>query len=291
MPSLAVARVVLREMTTRERVARTPEPDLVMDDPAKVAAYTRAGREDGVMAPVYLFHTAHMCEVIRPGDTVIDLACGPATQLAQVARLNPDVRFIGIDLSRPMLERASDHVAALRLSNVELRHGDITVLASVADGSADAVVSSMALHHLPTVDLLGKNFAQVKRVLRPGGGAYFADFGRLFSAKSIDYFAYQYADRQPELFTLDYLYSLKAAFSVDDFRRASAVLGEAVRLSSTFGAAFMVALKSPPRRTLPDPLLQALVELRTAMPSHHKADFRDLRRVFSIGGLRLSSPL
>lgn len=291
MPSLAVARVVLREMTTRERVARTPEPDLVMDDPAKVAAYTRAGREDGVMAPVYLFHTAHMCEVIRPGDTVIDLACGPATQLAQVARLNPDVRFIGIDLSRPMLERASDHVAALRLSNVELRHGDITVLASVADGSADAVVSSMALHHLPTVDLLGKTFAQVKRVLRPGGGAYFADFGRLFSAKSIDYFAYQYADRQPELFTLDYLYSLKAAFSVDDFRRASAVLGEAVRLSSTFGAAFMVALKSPPRRTLPDPLLQALVELRTAMPSHHKADFRDLRRVFSIGGLRLSSPL
>lgn len=278
-------------MTTRERVARTPEPDLVMDDPAKVAAYTRAGREDGVMAPVYLFHTAHMCEVIRPGDTVIDLACGPATQLAQVARLNPDVRFIGIDLSRPMLERASDHVAALRLSNVELRHGDITVLASVADGSADAVVSSMALHHLPTVDLLGKTFAQVKRVLRPGGGAYFADFGRLFSAKSIDYFAYQYADRQPELFTLDYLYSLKAAFSVDDFRRASAVLGEAVRLSSTFGAAFMVALKSPPRRTLPDPLLQALVELRTAMPSHHKADFRDLRRVFSIGGLRLSSPL
>lgn len=291
MPSLAVARVVLRELTTGERFGRTPEPDLVMDDPAKVAAYTRAGREDGVMAPVYLFHTTHMCEVIRPGDTVVDLACGPATQLAQLARLNPDVRFIGIDLSPPMLERAREHVAALGLANVELRQGDITELSSLADASVDAVVSSMALHHLPTVELLGQTFAQVRRVLRPGGGLYLADFARLHAEKSILYFAYQYADRQPELFTLDYLYSLKAAFSVDDFRQASAVLGDAARLARTFGAAFMVALKSPARRALPPALLSPLVRLREAMPAHHQTDFRDLKRVFALGGLRFSVPL
>lgn len=289
MPSLAVARVVLRELTTGERVGRTPEPDLVMDDPAKVAAYTRAGREDGVMAPVYLFHTTHMSEVIRLGDTVVDLACGPATQLAQLARLNPEVRFIGIDLSPPMLESAREHVAALGLANVELRHGDITELSSLGNGSVDAVVSSMALHHLPTVDLLMKTFAQVARVLRPGGGIYMADFARLHTEKSIRYFAYQYADRQPELFTLDYLYSLKAAFSVQDFRQASAVLRDAAKLTRTFGAAFMVALKSRPRRRLPDPLIRNLVALRDAMPQYHKADFKDLKMVFALGGLRLTS--
>jgi arsenite methyltransferase len=289
MPSLAVARVLLREMTTAERIGRTPEPDLVMDDPDKVAAYTRAGREDGVMAPVYLFHTTHMCEVIRPGDTVVDLACGPATQLAQLARLNPDVRFIGIDLSAPMLARAREHVAALGLANVELRQGDITELSSLGDGSVDAVVSSMALHHLPTVDLLEKTFAQVRRVLRPGGGVYLADFARLHAEKSILYFAYQYADRQPELFTLDYLYSLKAAFSVDDFRRAGALLGDAAKLTRTFGAAFMVALKSRRRRQLPAPLVAGLVALRDAMPPHHSADFKDLKTVFALGGLRFSA--
>jgi ubiquinone/menaquinone biosynthesis C-methylase UbiE len=291
MPSLAVARVVLRELTTAERFGRTPEPDLVMDDPAKVAAYTRAGREDGVMAPVYLFHTAHMSEVIRPGDTVVDLACGPATQLAQLARLNPDVRFVGVDLSPPMLERAREHVAALGLSNVELRHGDITELTSFADASVDAVVSSMALHHLPTPALLERTFAQVRRVLRPGGGVYLADFARLHAEKSILYFAYQYADRQPELFTLDYLYSLKAAFSVDDFRRASAALGGAARLHRSFGAAFMVTLKSPARRALPPALVQELVALRDAMPAHHKTDFRDLKTVFMLGGLRFPAGL
>ncbi len=286
MISPSVARVVLREMIASERVGRTPEPDLVRDDPAKVAAYTRAGREDGVMAPTYLFHTTHMSEVIQPGDTVVDLACGPATQLAQLARLNPDARFIGVDLSPPMLERAREHVAALGLGNVELREGDISELASLADASADAVVSSMALHHLPTVVQLEKTFLQVRRVLRPGGGIYLADFGRLKTERSILYFAYQYADRQPELFTLDYLHSLKAAFSVDEFRRASALLGGAARLSRTFGAAFMVALKSPRRRPLPELLVRELVALRDAMPVNHKADFRDLKRVFRLGGLR-----
>ena len=286
MPSLAVARVVLRELTTAERFGRTPEPDLVMDDLAKVDAYTRAGREDGVMAPVYLHHTAHMSEVIRPGDTVVDLACGPATQLAQLARLNPQTRFIGVDLSPPMLERARVHVGSLRLSNVELRQSDITELASFGDASVDAVVSSMALHHLPTPALLERTFAQVRRVLRPGGGVYMADFARLNAEKSILYFAYQYADRQPELFTLDYLYSLKAAFSVDDFRHACAALGGAARLVRPFGAAFMVVLKSPPRRMLPRALVQELVAVRDAMPAHHKTDFRDLKTVFALGGLR-----
>ena len=68
MPSLPVLKTLLRELTTREQSARINEPDLVMDDPDKVAAYTRAGREDGVMAPVYLFHCAQICAVIRPGD-------------------------------------------------------------------------------------------------------------------------------------------------------------------------------------------------------------------------------
>ena len=75
-----------------------PEPSLVMDDPQQVTAYAKAGRENGVMAPVYIFNGANICEVIRAGDIVVDLGCGPANQLAMVARLNPDVHFIGVDI-------------------------------------------------------------------------------------------------------------------------------------------------------------------------------------------------
>ena len=104
MPSLAVLRTLARELMSREHPARVPEPDLVMDDPAKVEAYNKAGQVDGVMAPVYLFHGANACEVIQPGDLVLDLACGPANQLGMIARLNPQTRVIGVDLSEQALD-------------------------------------------------------------------------------------------------------------------------------------------------------------------------------------------
>ena len=286
MPSLPVLRTLLREVTTSERSARVPEPDLVMDDPAKVAAYNEAGRADGVMAPVYLFHGANACEVIRPGDRVVDLACGPANQLALIARLCPEARFVGVDLSEPMLARASEHVRASGLANVELRLGSITELPGLGDGSVDAVISTMALHHLPTQDMLRAAFSEIRRVLKPGGGVYLADFGHLKSERSIDYFAHQYADRQPELFTLDYLYSLRAAFSATDFRAAGAVLGQDARFHTTFLAPYMVAFKSAARRGADAALEEGINRLRAALPRHHQADLRDLVTFFGLGGLR-----
>ena len=286
MPSVAVLRTLVREVVTFERVPRVPEADLVMDDPGKVAAYVEAGRTDGVMAPVYLFNCAQACSVLRPGDTVVDLACGPANQLAMVAEVNPDCRFIGIDLSDPMLSRASEHIARRGLTNVELRRGDISNLRDIADASVDATLSTMALHHLPTVRHLEDTFREMARILRADGGVYVADFGRLKSKASIDYFGNQYADRQPELFTVDYLNSLHAAFSRSDFARASAALGSRARLYSTFLAPFMVAVKSAPRQRDDEAMRQALQSRARALPEHHRRDLADLQTFFGAGGLR-----
>ena len=286
MPSAAVIRTLMRELTAMQRTARVTEPDLVMDEPDKVAAYVRAGRADGVMAPVYLFHCANACEVIRPGDVVLDLACGPANQLAMIAKLNPASRFIGIDLSEPMLSRAREHVGSEGVHNVEFRMQDISDLRGLADGSVDAVISTMALHHLPNVELLVRTFAEAARVLKRGGGVYLVDFGHLKAERSILYFAYQYADRQPELFTEDYLNSLRAAFALDDFRRAGTALRGRAKMYQTFLAPFMVAFKSAVRRDEDPALSDRLRDMRESLPHHHRADLRDLVTFFRLGGLR-----
>jgi SAM-dependent methyltransferase len=290
MPSAQLIQTVVREMFTRERSERVTEPDLVMDDPENVAAYVEAGREHAVMAPVYLFHCANICEVIRPGDTVVDLACGPANQLAMVARLNPETKFIGVDLSQPMLERARELIERQGLKNVEFRHGDITDLSFFADRSVDAVMSTMALHHLPTFDLLCRTYAEVARILKQGGGVYMVDFGHLKSKRSIDYFAYQYADRQPALFTEDYYNSLHAAFYPDDFRKAVQPLEGRARLYSTIGLPFMMALKSAPRRSVAEAreLAAQLAHMKKNLPEWHKADHADLIRHFRLNGMTCS---
>jgi arsenite methyltransferase len=287
MLSIPFLKVILREIFSSGRVARVPEPDLVMDDPEKVLAYTRAGREDGVMAPVYLFHAAHICEVINPGETVVDLACGPATQLGMIARLNPETNFVGVDLSQPMLDKANAYINEQKLTNVKTAKGNITELSMFEDNSVDAVFSTMALHHLPDKNALKETFSAIRRILKPGGGVYLADFARLKSAKSINYFAYQYADRQPELFTLDYLYSLNAAFSLDDFIEAKSQLPADVDFYKLFLLPFMVALKSKPRRkSVPDELIRTLKNIENNLPEHHKVDIKDLKETFKLGGLK-----
>ena len=284
---LDLVKVFLHETLARPPyVPRLTESDLVMDDPVKVAAYTRAGRIDGVMSPVYLFHCLNICEMIRVGDTVIDLACGPATQLAQVAALNPRVSFTGIDLSEPMLSRARQHIDELRLDNVTFRTGSITHLEGIADSSVDVIMSTMALHHLPDVNSLSQTFRECARVLKPGGGVYLADFGHLRTKHSIQYFGNQYADRQPELFTFDYLQSLNAAFFPKDFEKAADVLKNSCRLYKTFGFPYMMILKGKPRRTMDSAFAATVAKELAKLSPNFAADFADLKMFFRLGGLR-----
>ncbi|MCQ1549065.1 MAG: class I SAM-dependent methyltransferase [Candidatus Accumulibacter phosphatis] len=285
MTSLQILKVLVRELITSERAIRIPEPDLVMDRAEQVEAYTTAGAEGGTMAPVYLFHTTQISQVLRPGDTVVDLACGSANQLAQVARLNPDVHFLGIDLSPTMLARARQLTTEKSLANCEFRLASITDLGFLENRSVDAVISTLAFHHLPDAASLQASFREAGRVLKPDGGVYFADLGHLRAEKSIEYFGRQYADRQPEIFTVDYLNSLRAAFSLHDFKLAAQAFGGQLAVMSTFLVPYMIVVKSAARRPPDERLARALRALRQSLPDHHRSDLKDLILFFRAGGL------
>jgi len=286
MPNPALIPTFLRELVVARSLPREPEPDLVMDDAAQVAAYVEAGRIDGVMASAYLFHSARVSQVIAGAKSVLDLGCGPATQLAQIAQFNPDIRFTGIDLSPNMLADAEKHVRALGLNNVDFRHGDITRLESVADQSMDAVISTMALHHLPTLQHLDACFAEVRRVLKPGGALYLTDFSRLKSLKSVIFFAYMNAKHQPHIFSLDYERSLRAAFLEEDFRAVAARhFPSGVQVETTFKVPFLVIVKTPDRPA-PESLRRHVAAMRKALKPRYRRDLDDLRMFFALGGLR-----
>ncbi len=103
---------------------------------------------------------------------------------------------------------------------------------------------------------------------------------------SIRYFAYQYADRQPAIFTEDYHNSLRAAFFVSEFQRAGAHIAEHAKLYSTFLVPYMIAFKSARKHK---PNHQQITDLHKHwhdMPVHHRRDFADLKTFFRFGGLR-----
>jgi len=285
MAHVGLVPVIYREVLKPRQFPREPEPALVMDDPEQVKAYADAGRADGLMAAAYLFHTARISQVIQGCREVLDLGCGPATQLCQVAALNPEIRFTGVDLSPSMLASAYAHVDQHKLANVALAEGDITRLTAFDAHSFDGVISTLALHHLPSTAHLEACFAEIARVLRPGGAIYLADFGRLKSLKSVLYFAYMNAKHQPHVFSLDYERSLRAAFLADELRAlAVRKLPKGVRVHCTFLAPLLVAIQTEPK-PLPRDLQTRLVAMRQRLPRRYRIDLDELRQFFRLGGL------
>ena len=285
MPRWGMFPVLLRESLTKDARPREPEPDLVMDGGEQVDAFVEAGRIDGVMAASYLFNTARITATIHGCGTVVDLGCGPATQLAQVAQFNPDTSFIGVDLSAGMLDNAKAYVKQVGVSNIRFVQDDFSRLSQIPDRSADGVISTLALHHLPTHQHLRECFRQIARILRAGGAVYLVDLGRLKSLKSIIYFAYMNAAHQPHIFSLDYERSLRAAFLREDFEAlAREHLAPDVRVYSTFKIPVLHIVKTPDRN-LPANVAARLRDAREQLVSKYRGDLDLIRRLIRMGGL------
>jgi arsenite methyltransferase len=284
MPQLSFLPVILRETMARQGFPREPEPDLVMEGPEQVAAYALAGRVDGEMGASYLFHAAHCSQTIVGARRVIDLGCGPATQLCQIAKFNPDTEFIGVDLSSEMLETARAHAKACGLSNVDFRQGDISKLSMFADASVDGVISTMALHHLPRLELLQQCMREIARVLAPDGAIYLTDFARLKTLRSVLFFAYRSEASQPRIFLLDYERSLRAAFSYKDVEGCLDFLPRS-GLVTTFMVPFIFILKTQARQLGPEQK-QRFSDARKSLPRKYRADLDDMRLFLKLGGLK-----
>lgn len=277
---------LIREAFGTRGFPREPEPALVMEDQDQVRAYAEAGRIDGVMSAAYLFQSAHISTTIFGRKKILDLGCGPATQLAQIAQLLPDAHFTGVDLSTEMLVNANKHITQLGLNNVDFVEDNITRLDKIADQSVDAVISTMALHHLPKHDDLSRCFKEIKRVLKPNGAIYLTDFGRLKSLKSVLFFAYLNRNHQPHSFSLDYERSLRAAFLPSDFENlAKEHFNDQVEVFSTFGIPVLVVIKTKDS-PLPDQVIRSLSEMRKKLPVKYRRELDDIRLFFWLSGLR-----
>jgi SAM-dependent methyltransferase len=109
---------------------------------------------------------------IDEGATVLDLGCGAGTDLLIAARMvGPEGKAIGIDMTPSMLERARQSAKDMGLDNVELHEGLIESL-PLDDESVDAVISNGVIDLVPDKDAV---FAEIDRVLRPGGRLQVAD--------------------------------------------------------------------------------------------------------------------
>lgn len=154
------------------------------------------------------------------GMTVLDLGCGSGRDVYLLSRLaGPNGHVIGVDMTAEQLDVARRHRDwhadryGYAASNVAFVEGYIEDLLAcgIADASIDVVVSNCVLNLSSEKERV---FAEVLRVLKPGGELYFSDV---------------FADRRiPEALRRDPVLlgeCLAGALYTEDFRRLMQRLG------------------------------------------------------------------
>jgi ubiquinone/menaquinone biosynthesis C-methylase UbiE len=110
-------------------------------------------------------------DALLPAAEVLDLGCGPASNLARLKRLGlPFGKYIGIDLSQAMLAIAQKTA----MVDGQFVEGDSNQL-PFAGESFDVVISTWMFSHLLKPEVAVR---EASRLLRPGGWLIVACFTR-----------------------------------------------------------------------------------------------------------------
>jgi len=123
-------------------------------------------------APAMVEQRRRTLEALRlqPGEVALDIGCGPGYLTRELARqTGQNGRVIGIDTSQPMLDVATARCEGL--DNTSFRLADATSL-PFDDASFDAVAVVQVYLFVPD---LTRAFAELARVLKPGGRAVIVD--------------------------------------------------------------------------------------------------------------------
>jgi arsenite methyltransferase len=147
--------------TGRSLAARCGYDAALVDALPDVAVESFAG-----VAPPFALRT------ITRGERVVDVGSGAGMDSFLAARsVGPEGRVIGVEMTPEMLARAQEVAQQMGLTNVEFRPGVAEEL-PVDDAWADTVIANGVLNLVTDKQ---RAFAEIGRVLRPGGVLQFAD--------------------------------------------------------------------------------------------------------------------
>lgn len=117
---------------------------------------------------------AYLIPELKPGQSLLDVGCGPGTITVDLARRLDPGEVIGVDSSEEIVRRAVALAEDEGVRNAAFRVGDMYAL-DFADDTFDVVHAHQVLQHVANPVAAMK---EVRRVLKPGG---------IFAARDVDY--------------------------------------------------------------------------------------------------------
>ena len=111
-------------------------------------------------------------DVIREGDTVLDIGSGSGTDALIASRLaGPQGRVLALDMTEAMRRKLRANAARMGATNVEVIEGNAEAI-PLPDASVSVVTTNGVINLVPDKTAAVR---EMYRVLRPGGRVQFAD--------------------------------------------------------------------------------------------------------------------
>jgi SAM-dependent methyltransferase len=115
---------------------------------------------------------AFSLRTLKPGERVVDVGSGAGfDSFIAAGQVGSGGRVVGIDMTPEMLKKSRETAEALGFGHVEFREG-LAETMPVEESWADAVISNGVINLCADKQAV---FAEIRRVLRPGGVLQFAD--------------------------------------------------------------------------------------------------------------------
>lgn len=133
------------------------------------------GQSATVDAPLAMALVAEAAAAVTPhARHVLDVGCGAGNYSLKLLERLPNRDVTLIDLSQPMLKRATERVSRATTGRINAIQGDIREI-GLPDQEFDIVLAAAVLHHLRTDGEWRKVFAAFHQALRPGGSLWIFD--------------------------------------------------------------------------------------------------------------------
>ena len=126
-------------------------------------------------APLVLELIAQASQAATPHATsLLDIGCGAGNYSLKLLEVLPLQHITLVDLSQPMLDRATQRLSSQTSASINCHQADIRELPLAAE-SFDVVVAAAVLHHLREEAEWRQVFANIYQSLRPGGCFWISD--------------------------------------------------------------------------------------------------------------------
>ncbi|MFT5193080.1 MAG: tRNA (cmo5U34)-methyltransferase [Cellvibrionaceae bacterium] len=136
----------------------------------------QTGQSSTVDAPFTLEIISAAAAVTNPDAShILDVGCGAGNYTLKLLEKLPNIQHVDlIDLSRPMLDRATERIQAISSATVTAHQTDMREI-DLGEERLDVIMAAATLHHLRTDAEWEAVFSGFYRALKPGGSFWVSD--------------------------------------------------------------------------------------------------------------------